>query len=90
MDGVTNRWRGIIAVVGSAATGSNLTDLSATPLENKTYAVSTLWNVANSVITGRFISRTSYWIDLGIILGLGLVSAMVTWKLRPPWTSALI
>ncbi|MBI3413738.1 MAG: adenylate/guanylate cyclase domain-containing protein [Verrucomicrobia bacterium] len=88
--GLTNRWRGKVIIVGSAATGSNLTDLSATPLENKTYAVSTLWNVANSVITGRFITRCPYLFELAIILCLGAISATVTWTLRPPWTSLFV
>ena len=46
-----------LVVVGSAAQGNDLTDRGATPLEKDTLLVSKHWNVANSIITGRFIRR---------------------------------
>ena len=90
IEGLTNRWHNKLAVIGSAATGSNLTDLTATPLENKTYAVGTYWNVANSVITGRFIRQYTYFIELLEILLLGIASGVLSWKLRAPWTSVWV
>jgi len=54
-DNFTNRWRGKLAVVGSSALiGNNLTDRGATPLSRETILVSKHWNVANSLLTGRF------------------------------------
>ena len=59
--GETNRlrddFRGKLVVIGSAAQGNDLSDHGATPLENDTLLVSKHWNVANSIITGRFIHR---------------------------------
>jgi len=74
--------RGKLVVIGSTAEGNDLTDRGATPLENDTFLVSTYWNVANSVITGRFIRRGSLPLELGIICVLGLTVAFITWQMR--------
>ncbi len=71
-----------LVVVGSAAQGNDLTDRGATPLENDTLLVSKHWNVANSVITGQFIRRTTPSEDMAIIIFLGLFTALLTWQLR--------
>jgi adenylate cyclase len=89
-ENLTNRWKNKLVVVGSAATGSNLTDLGATPLESKTFSAGTIWNAANSVISGRFIRQSSYQIELVLILCLGFASAVSTWKLAPPWPSVCV
>jgi class 3 adenylate cyclase len=81
-EGLTNRWRGKLVVVGSSATGNNLTDRGATPLEKDTLLVSKHWNVANSLITGRFVSRSSLATDFMLIVLLGAVTALLTWRLR--------
>jgi class 3 adenylate cyclase/CHASE2 domain-containing sensor protein len=75
-------FRGKMVVVGSAAEGNDLSDRGATPLENDTLLVSTYWNVANSVITGRFIRRASLPTELGLICFLGLTVAFITWQMR--------
>jgi class 3 adenylate cyclase/CHASE2 domain-containing sensor protein len=81
-NGLHDDFRGKLIVVGSAAQGNDLTDRGATPLENDTLLVSKHWNVANSVITGRFIRRASLPVDFAIILFLGLLTALLTWQLR--------
>jgi len=81
-NGLADRFRGKIVVVGSAAEGNDLSDRGATPLENDTLLVTTYWNVANSLITGRFIRRASLPVELGIICFLGLTVAFVTWQMR--------
>lgn len=81
-EGLTNRWRNRLVVVGSTATGNDLTDLGATPLENDTLLVSKHWNVANSILTNRFIRRTPLGVDLGLITLLGGLTAVLTWRLR--------
>ncbi len=79
----TNAWRGKLAVVGSAVAGGNdLTDRGATPLLKDTLLVSKHWNVANSVITGRFIRRFTLTEELALIVALGILSALLTWQLR--------
>jgi len=82
-EALTNRWRGKLAVVGSSAViGNNLTDRGATPISNDTLLVSKHWNVANSILTGRFVQRSSLAVDLGVIALLGILSAVVTWEFR--------
>jgi len=89
-EGLTNRWRNKLVVVGSSATGNNLTDRGATPLEKDTLLVSKHWNVANSLITGRFVRRTSLVIDCALIAMLGIVTALLTWQLRVFWAAGSV
>ena len=77
-----NLWLGKLVVVGSVASGNDLTDRGATPLEKETFLTSRSWNVANSLILGRFIQRPSLALELFLILGLGLISGILTWNLR--------
>ena len=80
---VPNDFRGRLVVIGSAAQGNDLSDHGATPLERDTLLVSKHWNVANSIITGQFVHRTSPGQDLALIALLGALTALATWKLRP-------
>lgn len=75
-------WRGKLVVVGSSALGNDLTDVGATPLDKSTLLVSKHWNVANSIITGRFIRSTSVPQQIALICFLGLLTAFLTWRLR--------
>jgi class 3 adenylate cyclase/CHASE2 domain-containing sensor protein len=82
-NGLVNRWGGKLVVVGSSAVvGNNLTDRGATPLSRDTLLVSKHWNVANSILTGRFVRRAPLGLELGLILLLGIVAAVATWQLR--------
>jgi class 3 adenylate cyclase len=94
LDGRTNEletlWNGKLVVVGSSATGNDLTDRGATPLKPDTLLVSQHWNVANSILTGRFIHRPPLAIELGLIALLGIVAALLTWKLRVLVASGLV
>jgi class 3 adenylate cyclase/CHASE2 domain-containing sensor protein len=81
-NGLSDAFRGKLVVVGSAAQGNDLTDRGATPLEKDTFLVSKHWNVANSVITGRFIRRASLPVELVLIIFLGAFTALLTWQLR--------
>ena len=85
-----NRWQGKLAVVGSSATSSDLTDRGATPLKPDTLLVSHYWNVANSILTGRFIRRVPLPVELALIAVLGTVAALLTWKLRVLVASTLV
>ena len=78
-----NVWAGKSVVIGSAAVlGNDLTDRGATPLQSDTLLVSKHWNVANSVITGRFVQRASLRVELAFIALLGVLASFATWKLR--------
>jgi adenylate cyclase len=85
-----NRWKGKLVVVGSSATGNDLTDRGATPLKADTLLPSEHWNVANSVITGRFIRRAPLAVELALIALLGVVAALTTWKSRVLVASGLV
>ena len=87
LDGKTNElqnlWAGKSIVVGSSAMlGNNLTDRGSTPLDPDTILVSKHWNVANSVITGRFVRRAPLAQELALIALLGILAAVATWQLR--------
>ena len=80
--GTNNPWRGRLVLVGSSATGNDLTDRGSTPLERDTLLVSEHWNIANSVLTGRFIWRSPLAVNLAIIVVVGALTALLTWQLR--------
>ena len=81
-NGLSDPWAGKLVVVGSSAVGNDLTDRGATPLEKDTLLVSEYWNVADSILTGRFVRRTSLETDLSLIVALGILAALLTWYLR--------
>lgn len=80
-NGLTDRFAGKLVVVGSIATGNDLRDEGATPLQPATFLVSKHWNVANSVITGRFIRRSSLPVDLLILIVTGIATGLLIWYL---------
>jgi class 3 adenylate cyclase/CHASE2 domain-containing sensor protein len=90
-NGLNNLWHGRLAVVGSGAVlGNDLMDHGATPLEEDTFLASKHWNVANSIITGRFVRRAPVWVELGLIVLLGGLAAFFTWEIRVLLGSILV
>jgi class 3 adenylate cyclase/CHASE2 domain-containing sensor protein len=81
-NGLRDDFRNRLVVIGSTAQGNDLSDRGATPLANDTMLVSKHWNVANSIITGKFIHRTSRSMDLGLLAVLGGLTTLLTWGLR--------
>ncbi|MEO5804073.1 MAG: adenylate/guanylate cyclase domain-containing protein [Verrucomicrobiota bacterium] len=77
-----NPFDGKLVVIGSILVGNNLTDRGPTPINKQDFLVSKHWNVANSVITGQFIRPSPYLVELCILLGLGILSAILTLQLR--------
>ena len=75
-------WAGRLVVVGSSALGNDLTDRGATPLSEDTLLVSKHWNVANSILTGRFVRRLPVPSELALIALLGVTAAALSWGLR--------
>ena len=86
-DKIEEQWRNQVLVIGSIATGNDLTDKGATPLESDAFLVGKHWNVANSVIMDRFITRSPLWIELLAVLVMGALAAGLTWKMQAPWSS---
>jgi class 3 adenylate cyclase/CHASE2 domain-containing sensor protein len=82
LDEIPDVWKGKLVVVGSVASGNNLRDSGATPLEQHTFLVSNYWNVANSLLMNRFIHRLELPWRLLIIVVLGALAGVCTWKLR--------
>ncbi len=81
-NGLTDAWRGRLVLVGASATGNDLTDRGSTPMEKDTLLVSEHWNIANSLLTGRFIQRPPLAVNLAIIAVVGALTALLTWRLR--------
>jgi class 3 adenylate cyclase/CHASE2 domain-containing sensor protein len=72
-----NPFRKRVVLVGSVASGNNVSDFGETPLEPRTPLVTAHLNVANSVITGRFIQRSSIAVELLIIALLGMTAGLI-------------
>ena len=83
-------WRNKLVVIGSIGTGNNISDVGATPLDKRTFLISTHWNVANSIITNRLIRRSSYLTEAALIILLCAVSAVLTWRFRALLASGLV
>jgi class 3 adenylate cyclase/CHASE2 domain-containing sensor protein len=83
-------WKDKLVVIGSEAIGNDLTDRGPTPLSPNTILISKHWNVANSILTGRFVTRTSLATDLMLILAMSLVSLVVTYSFRSYIASGLV
>lgn len=80
-------WKDRLVVIGSTATGNDLTDLGATPLARETFLLSKHWNVAHSILTGRFVRRTGLGTDWWILAAMVAAAAGMTLLGRPPWSS---
>ncbi len=87
-NGLPDYWRGKLVVLGSSAQGNDLTDRGATPLARDTLLVSKHWNVANSILTGRFVRRASLGWELALIVALGVLTALVTCQWRVYYATA--
>lgn len=90
LPGGDNPFKDKLVVIGSIGAGNNISDMGATSLEKETYLVSKHWNVANSVITGRFVTRSGLAVELLLIVLMGVVSTWVTLRLPPPWPSLVV
>jgi class 3 adenylate cyclase/CHASE2 domain-containing sensor protein len=74
--------KGKLVVIGSMLSGSNVRDQGPTPLGASTLYVSCHWNVADSLIRGRFIRQFPLPVLLLLIILPALVSAWLTYNLR--------
>lgn len=76
-------WSGKRVIIGSTATGNDLRDLGATPVDKNTFLVSKHWNVANTIIVDRFIRRGTPFQEVVILFGAGLLAGLFAMQLRP-------
>jgi class 3 adenylate cyclase/CHASE2 domain-containing sensor protein len=87
---IVAKFKDKIVVVGSVATGNELSDRGATPLGKESFLTGNHWNVANSIITARFIHKASAISALTAILIAGAVSAWLTARFPTLGASAAI
>ena len=83
-------WKDRVAVIGSTATGNDLADVGATPLDSRTFLASKHLNVANSVISGRFVRKAPLALNLALIIIIGLLSAWITWAVEKAYNGSLL
>src|SRR6185503_11247364 len=69
-----------LVFVGSTALGSDLSDRGATPLEKDTFLTSSHWNVASSMITGRFVRVAPPWMDFLLVCVFGAAGSFFACK----------
>lgn len=79
-----------LIIIGSTATGNDLTDRGATSLNSSTFLVSKHWNIANSIITGRFVSTTATGMKLVIIVLMGALASVITWRIKRPFHGLML
>lgn len=74
--------KGKVLYVGATALG--IYDMRITPFSNNSPGVEVNANIAESISTGRFITRGSFesLIDISLIILMGIVTAIISWKLR--------
>ena len=75
-------FRSKLVVIGSIGQGNNITDRGPTSLGENTFLVSKHWNVANSILTGEFITPSSTLVNVSLIVLLSCLAAFVAWELR--------
>ena len=78
-------FRNKVIIVGSIATGNDLTDTGATPIESTAFLVGKHWNIANAVIMNRFITRSPLWLELVAVIVMGALAVVLTRTLRAGW-----
>ncbi|MDB6130525.1 MAG: adenylate/guanylate cyclase protein, partial [Verrucomicrobiales bacterium] len=79
---IPEKWKDKLVIIGSIGSGNNISDIGATAMSERTYLVCKHWNVANSIITNKFISIPPLWLDLSILIAMGLIAAFLSLKLR--------
>ncbi len=87
---VADFWKDKLVVIGSTATGNDLADAGATPLENRTFLVNKHLNVAQSVLSGRFVRATPLAVNLLLIVLVGGLSAWITWVVERVYNGTLL
>jgi class 3 adenylate cyclase/CHASE2 domain-containing sensor protein len=87
---VPPRFKDKLVVIGSTATGNDLSDLGPTPLAQDMILGSKHWNVANSIITGHFVTDCPLPIKYLLIIAIGSLSAWITWSVAKPLDGTLL
>jgi class 3 adenylate cyclase/CHASE2 domain-containing sensor protein len=81
-DPVDNSWSNRLAIIGSKATGNDLTDRGATPLHPHDYLVAKHWNIADMILKNRFIREPGTAASITLIAFMAVAAALITWRLK--------
>jgi class 3 adenylate cyclase len=84
------RFKNKLVVIGSTATGNDLSDVGATPLEARTYLALKHLNVANSVLTNHFVTVCPLALRLLLIVLVGALSGWITGSVSRPLSGSLL
>jgi class 3 adenylate cyclase/CHASE2 domain-containing sensor protein len=87
---VADAWTNALVIIGSTATGNDLRDCGATPLDSYTHLVNKHLNIASSFLTGRFVRSTPLSINLLLIIVAGGLAAWITWVVERPFNGTLL
>lgn len=85
---VPSAWRNQVVLVGAAGKGSNVSDWGHTPVGQPTPLCLSQLNVANSMLTGRFIQPCSMPQEMLLTMLLAAITGVLGWKLRVLWATA--
>jgi class 3 adenylate cyclase len=85
-----NRWKDKLIMIGSTATGNELSDIGPSPLGSETHLVTKHLNVANSVIANRFVTTSPLWLKLLLIVLLGALAAGINLVETRPLTGTAL
>ena len=79
-----------LIVVGASGAGVNVNDRGPTALKEQETMYLGHVNVANSLITGRFVQRFAPGQELAIAFGLALVAMLAGWRMHTLWASLTV
>lgn len=79
-----------LVVVGASGQGVNVYDRGPTALNRREAMFLGHVNVANSLITGRFVQRLSSSQEAACAFALALVATLASWRMRTLWASLTI
>ncbi len=79
---VSSQMAGRLVVIGFAAQGQNFNDWGPTPVGEQTPLCLSHMNVANSLLTGRFIQRSGLGTELLLLAGLMFAPVLAGFRLR--------
>lgn len=84
------RLRNKLVVVGAAGTGVNLYDARVIALGGSEAMYLGHVNVANSLLTGRFVQRLSSGQELACAFGLAIIAMLAGWRMHTLWASLTV
>jgi class 3 adenylate cyclase/CHASE2 domain-containing sensor protein len=85
-----SQWTNELVMIGSTATGNDLSDVGVSPLGRDTHLVTKHLNVANSIIANRFVTSSPLWLKLALIILMGVMAASINLVQTRPLTGTAL